>query len=130
MQRLQNPNQSNADNLQNIRWEASRHFRKKKKKKENLKTKLDKLETNKEINNLRILYRGMNGFEKGYQLRANIVRDEMGNSVTDCYSILARWRNYFSQLFNVHGASDVRQRQINTAEPLVLSRVPLKLRWL
>jgi hypothetical protein len=29
------------------------------------------------------------------------------------------WRNYFSQLLNVHGVSDVRQTEIYTAEPLV-----------
>ena len=38
--------------------------------------------------------------------------------VTDTHSILARWRNHFSQLFNVHGVSDVRQTEIHTAEPL------------
>jgi hypothetical protein len=32
---------------------------------------------------------------------------------------LARWRNYFSQLLNVHGDNDVRQTEIDTAEPLV-----------
>jgi len=31
---------------------------------------------------------------------------------------MARWRNYFSQLLNVHGV-DVRQAEIHTAEPLV-----------
>jgi hypothetical protein len=30
------------------------------------------------------------------------------------------WKNYFSQLLNVHGVSDVRQVEIHTAEPLVL----------
>jgi len=39
--------------------------------------------------------------------------------VTDYHSILARWRNHFSQFFNVHGISDVRQTEIHTAEPLV-----------
>jgi len=39
--------------------------------------------------------------------------------VTDSYSILARWMNHFSQLFNVHGVNDVRQTEIHTAEPLV-----------
>jgi len=29
------------------------------------------------------------------------------------------WRNYFSQLFNVHGVKDVKQAEIHTAEPLV-----------
>jgi hypothetical protein len=32
---------------------------------------------------------------------------------------LTRWRNYFSQLLNVHGDSDVEQTEIHTAEPLV-----------
>ena len=32
---------------------------------------------------------------------------------------MARWRNYFSQLFNVHGVKDVGQAEIHTAEPLV-----------
>jgi hypothetical protein len=39
--------------------------------------------------------------------------------VTGSFSILARWRNHFSQLFNVHGVSDVRQIEIHTAEPIV-----------
>ena len=37
----------------------------------------------------------------------------------DSHSTMARWRNYFSQLLNVHGAKDVRQAEIHTAEPLV-----------
>jgi len=32
---------------------------------------------------------------------------------------VVRWRNYFSQLFNVHGLKDVGQAEIHTAEPLV-----------
>jgi len=94
------------------------------------KAKLDDLETNSKINKLRDLYRGINDFQKGYQRRANIVRDEKGDLVTDCHSILARWRHYFSQLFNVHGVSDVMQTEIDTAEPLALSRsrVPLRFR--
>jgi hypothetical protein len=39
--------------------------------------------------------------------------------VTDCHSILAKWRNHFSKLFSVHGVIDVRQIAIHTAEPLV-----------
>jgi len=35
------------------------------------------------------------------------------------HSILARWRNHFFQLLNVHGVIDVRQAEIHTAEPLV-----------
>ena len=32
---------------------------------------------------------------------------------------VSRWRNYFSQLFNVHGVKDVGQAEVHTAEPLV-----------
>ena len=39
--------------------------------------------------------------------------------VTDFYSILAEWRNHFSQLFSVHGLNDVRQTEMHAAEPLV-----------
>ena len=55
----------------------------------------------------------------GYQPRTKIVKDEKGDLVADSHSIMARWRNYFSQILNVHGVSDVRQAKIHTAEPLV-----------
>jgi hypothetical protein len=42
MQWLQNPNQSNLDNLKNARQEASRHFRNK--KREYLEAKINELE--------------------------------------------------------------------------------------
>ena len=35
------------------------------------------------------------------------------------YSILARWRDYLSQLLNVHGVNDAIQTEIHTAELLV-----------
>jgi len=77
------------------------------------------LETNSKIKNTRDLYRGISDFKKGYQPRTNILKDDKGDVVADSHSILARWRNYFSQLLNVHGVSDVRQTKIHTAEPLV-----------
>jgi len=39
--------------------------------------------------------------------------------VADSQSILASWRNHFSQLLYVHGVSNVRQTEIHTAEPIV-----------
>jgi len=39
--------------------------------------------------------------------------------VAEFHSILARWRNYFSQLLNTHGVNDVSQTKLHTAEPLV-----------
>jgi hypothetical protein len=49
--------------------------------------------------------------------RTNKVKNENVNLVTDCHIILARWRNHFSQLLNVHGVNYVRQTEIHTAEP-------------
>jgi len=74
MQWLQDPKQSNLDNLNNVRRDASRHFRNK--KKAYLKGKIEELETNSKIQNIRDLYRGINGFKKGYQPRRNIVKDD------------------------------------------------------
>jgi hypothetical protein len=65
------------------------------------------------------LYRGSSDLEKGYQPTTNRVKDENGDLVTDSHSILARWRNHFSQLLNQHGVNDIRQTQIHTAEILM-----------
>jgi len=96
------------------------------KQKAYLKARIEELESNSKNKNIRDLYRGISDFKKGYQPRCNIVKDEKGDLVADSYSIVARWRNYFSQLFNVHGVKDVGQAEIQTAEPLV----PLRLSWL
>jgi hypothetical protein len=53
MQRLQDPNQSNVHNLNNVRHEASRHFGNK--TKEYLEDKIDELENNSQIKNIKRL---------------------------------------------------------------------------
>jgi len=100
MQWMQDPSQNNVDILNNVRREVSTHFRDK--KEAYLRAKIEELETNSKIQNIRELYRGINDFKKGYQPRCNIVKDEKGDLMADSHSIVARWRNYFSQLFNVH----------------------------
>jgi len=117
LQWIQDPRQSNVNILNNVRREVSRHFRNK--KKAYLRDKIEELETNSKIQNFRDLYRGINYFKKGYQPRSHIAKDEKGDLVADSHGIVARWRNYFSQLFNVHGLKDVRQAEIHTGEPLV-----------
>jgi len=114
MQWLNYPNQSNVDNLNSVEHESSRHFRNKE------KAKIDELETNSEIKNIRDLYRDISDIKKGQQPRTYIVKDEKGDLVTDCHSILAGWRNHFYRLLNVHGFNYARQTEIHTAEPLVL----------
>jgi hypothetical protein len=65
------------------------------------------------------LYTVINDFKKGYQPRTTIVKDEKGDFEADPHSTMARWSNYFSQLFNVYEFEVVRQVEIHTVEPLV-----------
>ena len=67
MQWAQDPSQRNVDTLNNVRREASRYFRNK--KKAYLKAKIEDLETNSKIKNIRDLYRGISDFKKSYQPR-------------------------------------------------------------
>ena len=66
MQWIQNQSQRNLDNLNNIRLDASRHFRNN--KKECLKAKFEEIVTNHKIKNIRDLYRRIIYFKKGYSL--------------------------------------------------------------
>jgi hypothetical protein len=63
--------------------------------------------------------------KKECQPRTNIVKDEKGDLVADSHSILARWRNHFSQLLNIHGEMKLGI-QLDTAEPLVPEAYALK----
>jgi hypothetical protein len=123
---LQDPSEINEDNLNNVRREASRHFRNK--KREYLKEKINELTTNSKNNNIRDLHRGMNGFKRGYQPRNNLVKDENGDLLADSH-ILNRWKKHFFQMLNVHNCSDVKQIEVHTAEPLVpgLSRLEVEI---
>jgi hypothetical protein len=62
MQWLQDPNQSNVDNINNVKREVSRHFSKK--KKEYLKAKTDDCDTNSKTKNIRDLYKNINDFKE------------------------------------------------------------------
>ena len=42
-----------------------------------------------------------------------------GDWFADFYSIVDRWRNYFSQLLDLHGVNDIKHTDIHTAEPIV-----------
>ena len=88
MQWVQDPSESNVDNLNSVRCVVSRHFRNK--KKAYLRAKIEELETNSKIKNIRDLHRGINDFKKGYQPRCNIVKDEKGDLVADSHRIVAK----------------------------------------
>jgi hypothetical protein len=55
------------------------------------------------------------------------VGDENGDLLADSCNILNRWKNYFSQLLNVHRISGVRQTEIHTAELLTPDRSPFQV---
>jgi len=55
-----------------------------------VKAKLEEHENNSRVQNIRDLYRVISEFKKGDQPRTNIVKDEKGDLVADCRSILAR----------------------------------------
>ena len=59
-----------------------------------------------------------NDFKKGYRPRTNIVKVDKGDLVQ---TITAFWLGggTISPRFNLHGVNDVRQTEIQTAEPLV-----------
>ena len=66
MQWIQDPSRSNLDNLNNVRRDASRHFRNT--KKAYLKAKIEELETNSKINSVRDLYRALMTSRRGTNL--------------------------------------------------------------
>jgi hypothetical protein len=55
------------------------------------------------------------------------VKDENGDLLANSHNILNRWKNYFSQILNVHNISDVRQREVHTTEPVVLGPSRLEI---
>jgi hypothetical protein len=72
LQWLQNPGEINGDNLKNVRREASRHFRIK--KKDYLKDKINELAMNSKNKNIRDLYRGTNEFKRATNLDVSLSR--------------------------------------------------------
>jgi hypothetical protein len=61
-QRLQDPSEINGDNVNNIKLEATKYLRNK--KREHLKDKINELETNNKNKNIRDMYRGINEFNR------------------------------------------------------------------
>jgi hypothetical protein len=61
LQWLQDPSIMNEDNLRNVRRDASRRFRNK--KRENLKVKITDIELNSNNTNIRYLYKGITEFK-------------------------------------------------------------------
>jgi hypothetical protein len=56
------------------------------------------------------LYRGIVDCKRGYQAITYIIKDEKVDLVIDSHCILCTWRKHFSQLLNLHGVKDVREK--------------------
>jgi hypothetical protein len=110
---LRDPSEINGDNLNNVIYEASRYLRNK--KKEYLKDKINDLARNNKNKNIRDLYRRINEFKRSYQPRNNLVKDENGDLLADSLGIFNRWKNYCSQLLNVHNVSNVSQIEVHNS---------------
>jgi hypothetical protein len=93
LQWLQDPSDVNEDNLSNVRWEASRHFRNQ--KREYVKDKINKTELKSKNENMRDMYRGITEFKKGHQPNTDLVKDERRDLLADPQKMLTRWQNYF-----------------------------------
>jgi hypothetical protein len=96
LQWLQDPTEINGDNLNNVRREAIRYFRNK--RREYLKDKINEVAANSKNKHMRDLYRGINQFKRGYQQRNNLVKDDNGDLLADSHNILNRWKICFFSL--------------------------------
>jgi hypothetical protein len=82
LQWSQNPSQMNGDNMDNVRRVASRIIRNKNEGGGHIwKTKLITLKQTEQ--NIKNLYRGINEFEKGYQPRTHLLKDENSDLLAD-----------------------------------------------
>jgi hypothetical protein len=102
LQWLHDPSEINGDNLNDVRREASRYFRDK--RREYLKDKVNEL--------------AMNSKNKNIRDCIDLLADSK-NSLNKC-------ENNFSQLLNVHNVSDVTQIEVHAAEPLVPAPSPFE----
>ena len=80
---------------------------------------MSEIETNSKNKNIRDLYKGIKDFKKGYHPRVNVIKNQNKELLADSNSILNRWKDYFSQLLNMHEDNDVGEIEIKTAEPLI-----------
>jgi len=108
MQWIPDPSQSNVDNLNHVRHDASRHFRNK--TNDYLKAKIEGLETNSKLKNIRDLYRGISVFKKGYQSKTYIVKDEKGDLVAD-FTVFWQGRGTISLSYWIYMALKMLGRQ-------------------
>jgi hypothetical protein len=90
-----------------------------------LEDKIIKFTTHSKNKHIRDLYHAINEFKKGNHPKNNVAKDKNGDLLAAFHTILNRWKNYFSELLNVHRVSDVGQMDIHTT---YMSIVTLRLK--
>jgi hypothetical protein len=65
------------------------------------------------------MWSGTNEFNKGHQVRPNLVKGENGGRLADFNSILNGCKNHLSQVLNLRAGDDFRQVVGYTAKVLV-----------
>jgi len=127
MQWVQDPSQIIVDNLNNVRREASKHFRNT--KKAYLKAKIEELENNSKIKNISDLYSDISDFNKDYQPRTNTVKDENGDMGTDpaVFWLGGGTISFSSSIYM--GLMMLGRQNYRQQNNQCLSQVPLRLSW-
>jgi hypothetical protein len=85
LQWLHDPSQINGDTQNNVRLEASRHFRNK--RREYLEDKINELAKHSKNNDITYPYKGINKFKNSYESRSNFVKDENGDLLAGSHNI-------------------------------------------
>jgi len=84
-----------------------------------MRDKINWIKKGKKNKNNRDLYRHANEFNKAYQPTINFVKDNNGDLLAISHNISKSRKKCFYHLLNVRGVYDVRQTEMNAAEPLV-----------
>jgi hypothetical protein len=112
LQWLRDPSEENEANMSNVRREASKRFRNK--KKECFKEKINELESNSKNKNIRGLYRGITEFKKGYKPRTNTVKDKMGDLLEGSSTCMERMEELLLSAIECTGPGGVKETDIHT----------------
>ena len=87
-----------------------------KKKHDYMKAKVNKLEENSKNKNIREMCKEINEFKKDYQPHAFVIKKHDSTIVADTTSILSRWEQFFSNLFNVNQRTSHEGSEVYTAQ--------------
>ena len=82
-----------------------------------MKAEANKLEDNSKNKNIREICKGNNGFKKGYQPRAYVIKNDDGTIAAVTTSIPIRWKQFYSNLLHVNQSTSHEGSEIYIEEP-------------